>query len=166
MDAEQFWGLVESTRGDDGDVEAHADRLTARLGRLPLDEVADFVRLYQQHERALYTWDLWGAGYVVEGGMSDDGFTDFRAWVVAQGRAVYDAVRADPDALADVVPDDGIGDPEMFGYVGAQALEASGGSLSRVSGLQPLPDEPAGEAFAEDARALAVRYPRLSARFG
>ncbi|GAB3591402.1 DUF4240 domain-containing protein [Angustibacter peucedani] len=166
MDADQFWAVVDQTRGDDGDVEAHADRLLARLQRLPLDEVADFVRLYQQHAQSLFTWDLWGAGYVVEGGLSDDGFTDFRAWVVSQGRAAYDAVRADPEALVDLVPDDGVGDPEAFGYVGAAALEALGGSMSRVTGLQPLPSEPAGEPFAEDAEWLATRYPRLTERFG
>ena len=57
-----------------------------------------------------------------EYGCSDDGFIDFRAWLIAQGREVYFAALADPDSLADVVP---YGDCrfEQLSYVGDYAYE-------------------------------------------
>ena len=61
-------------------------------------------------------WDM------KEYGCSDDGFIDFRAWLIAQGREVYFAALADPDSLADVVP---YGDCcfEQLSYVGDYAYE-------------------------------------------
>ena len=62
------------------------------------------------------------AGIMKEYGCSDDGFIDFRAWLIAQGREVYFAALADPDSLADVVP---YGDCcfEQLSYVGDYAYE-------------------------------------------
>jgi Protein of unknown function (DUF4240) len=47
-----------------------------------------------------YHWDLWGAAYLLNFGSSDDGFDDFRGWLLAQGRAVWEAALRDPDGLA------------------------------------------------------------------
>ena len=62
------------------------------------------------------------AGIMKEYGCSDDGFIDFRAWLIAQGREVYFAALADPDSLADVVP---YGDCcfEQLSYVGDYVYE-------------------------------------------
>ena len=49
-----------------------------------------------------YRIELWGAAYLLNGGCSDDCFEYFRGWLITQGRAVYEAVLADPDSLADV----------------------------------------------------------------
>jgi len=57
-----------------------------------------------------------------EYGCSDDGFIDFRAWLIAQGRDVYLSALADPDSLAGVIP---YGDCcfETLSYVGDYAYE-------------------------------------------
>ncbi len=47
--------------------------------------------------------DLWGAAYLVNGGCSDDGFHDFRAWLVGRGRHVYESALKNPDTLVDVL---------------------------------------------------------------
>ena len=47
---------------------------------------------------------MWGAGYTLDGGMGDDSFKDFCSWLISRGRAAYEAVLIDPDALADAVP--------------------------------------------------------------
>lgn len=49
-----------------------------------------------------YQYGLWTAASVMgRYGCSDDGFIDFRTWLVAQGKAVYMAALKDPDSLAD-----------------------------------------------------------------
>jgi hypothetical protein len=39
--------------------------------------------------------------YLIGGGCSDDGFIDFRAGLIAQGRDWYERAAASPDDLAD-----------------------------------------------------------------
>ena len=47
-------------------------------------------------------YGLWTAASVMErGGCTDDGFMDFRTWLVAQGKEVYMAALKDPDSLVD-----------------------------------------------------------------
>ena len=62
------------------------------------------------------------AGVMKEYGCSDDGFIDFRAWLIAQGRDTYLSALADPDSLAEVIP---YGDCcfETLSYVGDYAYE-------------------------------------------
>src|SRR5215472_15971622 len=42
-----------------------------------------------------------GAAFLIAGGCSDDGFIDFRAGLIAQGRDWYHEAAASPDSLAD-----------------------------------------------------------------
>ncbi|MCW2777116.1 MAG: hypothetical protein JWN17_841 [Frankiales bacterium] len=186
MTREQFWALVEQTLRDAEVLrpprrgllrrevvlrpgERHVLALEQRLAALSDDDLAAFQAHLDALRDEAYDWGVWGAGYVACGGMSDDSFTDFRTWLVSQGRAAYERVLADPDALALVAPpdlDDRVGDAEGWGYV---ALEVWDG---RRPDEMPRPAfgagaEPRGEPFPEDdADALARRYPRLSARSG
>lgn len=45
---------------------------------------------------------LWAAACVANGGCSGDGFDYFRAWLIAQGREVFERAVADPNALAEL----------------------------------------------------------------
>jgi hypothetical protein len=75
-------------------------------------------------DRDAYRWDLWAAAYVINGGASDDGFEYFLGWLMAQGRTRWEATRADPDSLADIVDaDTGDLDGEELLYI---ALAAAG----------------------------------------
>jgi len=49
-----------------------------------------------------YTWDLIAAACFLGCGQSDDGFEDFRAWLVAQGQETFEMVLADVTTLADL----------------------------------------------------------------
>jgi hypothetical protein len=98
VDRDQFWTLVEQTKG--GDCQQHADRLTARLRELGPAGILAFQAVWDQLMDDSYRWDLWGAAYLANGGCSDDGFDYFRGWLIGQGRKVYETVLADPDSLA------------------------------------------------------------------
>ena len=106
MRQKEFWEHIEKTRRKDP--EAHADRLETRLAKLDPDEILQFDHWWSTFTRKAYDWTLWRAAYLINGGCSDDGFMDFRDWLILQGRAVYEAAVANPDSLADVVdPEDG-----------------------------------------------------------
>src|SRR5262249_15867806 len=77
-----------------------------------------FQREFVEHKIAAYSWDLWLVAWLCQGGMcSDDGFTDFRSWLISRGRATYDSALADADPLVDEIRL--TEDPELrsFGYV-------------------------------------------------
>lgn len=117
---------------------------------------------YAQLARA-NSWDLWGAGYLMQGGMSDDAFEYFCDWLIGKGREVFEKVVADSDALADVA---GPGDElhnESLRYAVRNAYEATHGEelLMEVD----FPEEPAGEEWDEDdLDALEAKFPRVAAK--
>src|SRR3712207_5718267 len=125
MDHQKFWSVIDTSRqAASGEPGAHVGTLRAALKEMDADEIVAFDRIFREHLARAYTWDLWGAAYLIGDGCSDDGFNDFRAWLISKGQAVYEAALADPDSLADVVSDvDGDAQFEEFTYVASQAWE-------------------------------------------
>ena len=93
MDVDAFWSLTERTRdaavtGSGGNVVSrHVGTLTSALGDLPDGEVQSFNRHLLRVRAAANRWDLWAAGYLALGGISDDSFLDFRTELITHGRA-------------------------------------------------------------------------------
>ena len=73
--------------------------------------------LYDQFWRA-YRWDSWAAAYSIGSGCSDDGFTDFRYFLISMGREVFERALADPESLLSVARAPGVEDVFFgdFGY--------------------------------------------------
>jgi hypothetical protein len=102
MPEDRFWELIGASRdAAGGDAEEQESALTALLQELPLNDLIAFENRYRQLRGQAYTWPLWGAAYIVNGGCSDDGFCYFRDWLIAQGQEVYTNTLADPEWLAD-----------------------------------------------------------------
>src|SRR3954468_11143427 len=103
MDIDTFWSLVDRSRAAHPDNEiAQADFLTDLVLQLPQDQALTFAAIFEAQDTRATRWDIWGAGYVLNEGMSDDSFKDFKGWLIAQGRDVFEAALADPDSLVDV----------------------------------------------------------------
>lgn len=166
MDEPMFWRLVAETRAAAGnDTGRQSQLLEARLRQLPAQQIAGFERIRRSLDRGIYTWDVWGAAYVIEDGCSDDCFRDFRGYVISLGRRPYEAALRNPDALAPVVNDAETGDWENADDVAPDAYQGVAdedipGDSSDLSG------NPRGTPWDDDqAEALVQRYPRLAARF-
>ena len=110
MEWKQFWKIVEAAYRTDG--PDHFEALKEELGRLKWFEIVAFQTRFDEAVAAANRLDLWGAAYLIQGGCSDDGFRDFRCWLVGRGRHPYEAALKNPDALADILdgdPVDGFG---------------------------------------------------------
>jgi hypothetical protein len=106
IDEARFWRLTADTRAAaDNDTGRQSELLDARLRRLPAEQIAAFERIRRKLDRRAYTWEVWGAAYVVEDGCSDDCFRDFRAYLISLGRGPYETALRNPDALASTVED-------------------------------------------------------------
>ena len=89
------------------DIPAYLPRLYTKYytdeqrRRCTSEQAKRFDTMARVYMDLAYQYGLWTAANVMErGGCSDDGFMDFRAWLVAQGKEVYLAALADPDSLA------------------------------------------------------------------
>ena len=170
MDETEFWELVDATReAAEGDPEEQADLLVDRLLLLDPEMVLDFARHFEARYNRAYTWDLWGAAWVLLDGASDDAFDFFRCWLIGQGREVYEGAVHDPDSLADLLDDfdeEIDGDGEELGYAADEAYEQLTGTVAPDLGIPPAASEPLGASLdLENERVLAQRYPKLWERF-
>lgn len=170
MDETEFWELVDTTReAAEGDPEEQADLLLERLLGLDPESVLDFARHFEARYNRAYTWDLWGAAWILLDGASDDAFDFFRCWLIGQGREVYEHAVHDPDQLAELLPDfdDEVdGDGEELGYAADEAYEQLTGAVAPDLGIPAAPPEPAGTPIDfENQKVLAERFPRLWERF-
>jgi hypothetical protein len=173
---EEFWAIVGETREEaeqsrrpgERVIQSHLRTLKRRLMTLPDSDLLSFGVHLDRVRVEANSWDLWGAGYLALGGMSDDAFIDFRTWLISHGQEVYERVRADPDALAELAWDDDeedFADAEEWGYLPDEVYEdRTGDEPAREGGDDQGASEPAGEPFPEDEGVLAVRYPRLASK--
>jgi hypothetical protein len=166
IDEARFWRLTADTRAAaDNDTGRQSELLDARLRRLPAEQIAAFERIRRKLDRRAYTWEVWGAAYVVEDGCSDYCFRDFRAYLISLGRGPYETALRNPDALASTVEDAETGDWENADDVAPDAYESVAGE--DISGdSSDLSGNPRGAPWDDDhAEQLVQRYPRLAARF-
>lgn len=166
VDERLLWTLVDDTvsrSGGDAEVQ-----LALFRAHLESSRIGDLSLLDHQMTRAaaeLYSWDLWGAAYLLLGGLSAAAFADFRWWVISRGSATFAQVRADPDALAGVAFDDeDMGIAERFAQLPALVYEARTGCRLRDGLPTARLGEPRGEPLDLSEEALSVRYPALAPR--
>ena len=171
MDYDEFWRLVDTTRGQSDRAEKLADALQARTP----EEIVRFRLLYDDLMQQANKVDLWAAAHVINGRCSDEEFYYFREALIERGRAVFDAGVANPDSLADVVtPGEKVHEGEGLGNAPLMAWTAkSGGSeeafYEAVDGADERTDRGDAEEgewwdFKDNAE-VRHRLPRLAARF-
>ena len=114
MDRGPFWQIVGDARSATGqDDLAFLRSIRTRLERMSLDEIVAFEGIREDLMAESYRNDLWAAAYIINGGCSDDGFDYFRAWLIAQGRDVFDLALADPASLETAIVMDNGWDAEL-----------------------------------------------------
>lgn len=162
MDEAAFWTIVEAAKSAASSSSGRPEALRAVLLELAPDDVQGFQEAYMAQVHAAYTWPLWGAAYVMNGGCSDDGFDYFRDWLISEGRSVFMAALQDPETLADIAAADDF-ELEEFRYVADEVYEARTGRPMEPD-YPAFPGDPAGEAWDEDT--VDRLFPRLAQKFG
>lgn len=94
MTEDDFWSVIDEV---DSDSLASID---ARLRAMSDREYVFFYKMLCDYIHRAYSHDLWGVEFIMNGGCGDDSFSDFRVWLVFQGREIYEAALRDPDSLA------------------------------------------------------------------
>ena len=123
MNKEQFWNIVDDVHNtkDPRNQREVLAALHERLRKLPADEIVEWYQTFNFYLDAADRNDLWAASAAMGAHCSDDGFIDFRAWLISQGHDVYMAALQDPESLADVNVDGQNLNFESYAYVAFDA---------------------------------------------
>lgn len=143
MDFAQFWPLMDKTRiASGGDVNRQAKLLTEELVCLSVEEIVEYQRIFDRLDIRAERNDLQDVADFIYGGLGDDGWKDFIAWLIGQGQFVYENALADPETLVDVVTIEGRLKitAELLSYAGQKAYRQKMGDDTFIP-YEPI-DEP------------------------
>lgn len=164
MYSEKFWEIIETSRvKSNGDYEKQQYQLENELLKLSANEIFEFDNKFRALRGQIYNWDFWAAAYIINGGCSDDCFSDFRGWLIGQGKHIYESAINDIETLANL-NETNKGDWEGLSYIPNNAYNKKTG--------KDLPDgirenfEITGEEWEEDENELKRKFPQLWNKFG
>ncbi|WP_045466108.1 DUF4240 domain-containing protein [Sporocytophaga myxococcoides] len=126
MDIVKFWDIIEqSKKNTNEDIYLQLDNLREELQHLNKDEIVKAQEIFLDLMDQAYKWDLWAAAYTIQGGCSDDGFIDFRAWLIGRGKEIYYAALENSDSLS-LMSQEALKESEAgeeYNYLFAEAYE-------------------------------------------
>ncbi len=162
MNRDDFWRLIEEA-GSGSHPGEQAQTIQSKLANRSPEEIIDFERHMTDLLSSSYTWNLWGAAYLICGGCSDDGFDYFRGWLIVQGKVVFEKALAEPDSLAESPNLEENVQCGAILYVASRAHEIVTGTEMPITPIN-LPDLGNGLDFEDDVE-MGKRYPKLFAKF-
>lgn len=104
MTHDEFWQLIDKTRAESGNNPTkQAELLVKALTAMPVEDIIDYQRIHDVYFTRAFRTDLWDVAYIIGKGCSDDGFKDFKGWLIGQGLSTYERALYNPDTLAHIV---------------------------------------------------------------
>jgi len=161
MSENAFWKLIDSkVVRKQGNMDVAPLRKV--LAKMSPKDIQGFDERLTKCYYESYTWDLWGAAYLIHDGAPDDTFDYFRSWLIGQGRKVFMAAMKNPDSLVDVA-NPGALDDELYN-IGQSTYESVTGKEIPDSRLR-RPKLKKHLDF-NDPDVMAQAYPKLFQKFG
>ena len=138
MDRKQFWTIVDLAHAESrGDMDKKCRALEQHLLPLSVNDIGDFVNHFDALMESAYTWELWGAAYLIGGGCSDDAFMDFRSTLISFGQSTFEAALANPETLGSLKLNEDSAFYEGYGYMGREIYEKRAGKPHARVALHP-----------------------------
>lgn len=123
LDEDLYWKIVAEGLNNSDDQDSQEQFLIDRLQKLTPTEIVGFKLRTDQLLYDTYNAEMWCAGYIMNGGCSDDGFIYFRNWVISRGKDVYYKAKQNPDSLAEQIDEElDFYDFESYWYVASEAF--------------------------------------------
>jgi hypothetical protein len=130
MSEVEFWFIINEARNSTNDGEALAAQVVKVLVGRNIESILGFDYWFTKFFYNSYTSELWCAASIAKGGCNDDSFDYFRAWLIGQGREVFEAAISDPDSLVpalDAARVTGVTENESLLMAAAKAYEIKTG---------------------------------------
>lgn len=170
MDEDGFWRIIEESKLHSSSNQQQEERMIVELSKLTAEDVREFAAIFETKMLQLYRHDLWAVAYIINHGCSDDGFTEFRAWLICRGRGFYSQSIDRPEFVGDQVPvesttidaGDSLSTCHSFDLVASSVYEKKTGYDMYLDRSRLLA-EPNGDSWDEDE--LSTLFPSLCQKF-
>jgi len=166
MTESEFWNMIHVSFLPGRDDEDGLEHLESLLEKISRDKVLDFQHVFNSVMARAYSWNLICGAYFLGCGQSDDGFEDFRAWLISRGQRAFESILGDPNLLAKLPFDISPTEEWYFEELHMLAGEIGGEEDDSDWPYSLDPDEPHGEELARDKDALRRHFPTLWNKFG
>ncbi len=162
MTDSQFWQLV-TLPTQDFDSEQACKYLTKQLEPLTDKEIEQFDTYFSKAMRRAFTWQLWGAAFVIAGCNTEYDFAEFRCWLIAQGQDVYDDALRDPNSLVNhtIRMQNGLPYPYIDEYDLVAGFVFEQRNNTELPYFPVTEQTPEGKRFKDKAKYLKQSYPSL-----
>ena len=172
LDENTFWEIVErigQIPNDEPQIEqtehvpsAQENFGVALLAQYSEEDILQYERIFDKYMDEAYSWNLWAAAYIINCGCSNDGFTDFRTWLIFQEKPLLYSALENPEILVDYVDLTMETMREDLGYgIIFDAWELkTGKSVAEIPSSVREPAEVKGEKWPEEGT-----YLKISIRF-
>jgi len=166
MTRDEFWKIIEDCRpsGSSSSESAHSTAIRDKLASMDVTEIRSFGNHFQELMNEANIADLAAAMDVIEGGIGDDGFFEYRAGLILRGRSVFDVVVRDPERAVDYLEEDGnsLYEPEML-TVAVDAYEQKTGNSDLPNDWLIGTNAVKGQIL--DDAGIRKRFPKLCERY-
>lgn len=163
MEPEKFWSIIEYTKANSlGDYENQQTLLKKELLKLSAIKILEFNNKFRTLRGSVYNWDFWAAAYIINGGCSDDCFSDFRGWLIGQGQTIFENAIIDIETLT-ILNEKDDRDWEGLSYVPMESYKVKTGN-EIPNGIQEN-FEISGNEWEEESDDLKNNYPKLWKKF-
>jgi hypothetical protein len=124
LDETLFWNIVDSSVKNSKNQDAQERFLVKEIEKLTPKQMIGFRLRTDKLLYDTYNSEMWCAGYIMNGGCSDDGFEYFRNWVISRGKDTYYKAKENSDSLiSEFVEGEEYYDFESFWYTALTAFE-------------------------------------------
>ncbi len=129
LDEDLYWAIIDSSLRQTSTQDDQEEFLIEEIGKLTATEMIGFRLRTDKLLYDTYNSEMWCAGYIMNGGCSDDGFEYFRNWVISRGKDAYYKAKQNPDSLISEVNESAeVYDFESFWYVALEAFKQKTGA--------------------------------------
>jgi len=136
MNKDVFWQMIDDARQKcGGDYDMIQTELTGQLSLMCPQDILLYKDINDEYVRLANREGVYEAGCGLQfpgerSGFGDDGFTDFRGWLIGQGKDVYMNTMKNPDSLlsAGLKPYGDYYEWECFNYIAYDAYKQNTGS--------------------------------------
>jgi hypothetical protein len=162
-----FWALIDLARSRaEVDLSLEPEVLEAILVERSIEERRSFNEHVEALQLRAHHWNTLGPALIIGCGESDDGYLDFRLWLISLGKEGYERTLVEPEWLADLPVEDPL---EEWYFEELYAVASRANEQAGEGELHYYPTDHAamhGVPCGTDDVSLAKRFPRLWERFG
>ncbi|MBF0597923.1 DUF4240 domain-containing protein [Faecalibacter rhinopitheci] len=115
LDTDLYWQIIENSLQDADTLEEQQENLFQELSNLTAEDIIGFRLRTEFFMFQSYSNELWCAGSIMNDGCDEDGFQNFRLWLISQGKEIFSDAMIDADNLAKYF-EDGFNDDDLYEF--------------------------------------------------